>query len=286
MKRIPIALAALATFMQVAYAQETAGPSKPSFSGDFAVYGGRFWINDYAFPLFSDHGTVIGGAGRINYWFLPTVSGQFDFDAEYVRDTVFPAHTAPTQTTFNFAAHLNRRSGNILFGGFASVGVDRDWWESTFGTIGVEGQVNLSNHVVLYTQAGGFRSLSGTWGVSGAFVRGEGRYFIDPNTMAAANLGYSLYYYFNGADAVDAIQWGVDLEHRFTNSPFSVFASYQGSHEQEPAEAESWAVHSLLVGLKLSFGTQTLEEASKTGPTLRDYNPMTGANHIRFSDWE
>ncbi len=283
MKRAPIVLAALSASIQFAFAEDIASLSKPPISGDFALYGGGFWINDYAFPLFSDHGTIIGGEARVNYWVLPAISGQLDVDAEYVRDTVFPALA---QTTVNLAAHLNWRSDNMLFGGFASVGVDRDWWESTFGTIGVEGQVDLGDHMLLYAQVGGFRSLSGTWGVTGTFVRGEGRYFIDPNTMAAANLGYSLYYYFNGADAVDAIQWGLDVEHRFTTSPVSVFASYQGSHEREAAEAESWAVHSFLIGLKLSFGTQTLEESSKTGPTLRDYNPMTGANHIRFSDWE
>ena len=42
----------------------------------------------------------------------------------------------------------------------------------------------------------------------------------------------------------------------------------------------------MVAGLKFNFGTDTLQAAAKSGPTLRDYNPITGVQSVRYNNWE
>ena len=45
-------------------------------------------------------------------------------------------------------------------------------------------------------------------------------------------------------------------------------------------------MHAAVVGIKFNFGSDSLAGAAKSGATLRDYNPLTGYEHLRYTDWE
>lgn len=255
-----------------------------AMTGDGTFYVGGLSLTDYYDDQYSFTGGIVGASGRVNIWFGPEMSGQLDVSGEHLTSGYDSDYD---YSVYNAAAHLSWRPDNRLMGVFGSVGVtDNDNMGGTFATIGVEGQVDMGQ-VQLYGQAGLTRSLDTEvdyYDVSAPFVRGEARYFVDPNLMLSASAGYT-HIVYDGADyPIDGYSWGAAAEYKFDESPLSVFASYQGSYESEPDEDEAWAKHAVLVGVKISDGT--LEDAAKTGATLRDYNPITGYEHLRFTNWE
>jgi hypothetical protein len=255
-----------------------------AMTGDGTFYVGGLSLTDYYDDAYSFTGGIVGASGRVNIWFGPEMSGQLDVSGEHLTSGYDSDYD---YSVYNAAAHLSWRPDTRLLGVFGSVGsTDNDNMGGTFATVGVEGQVDLGQ-VQLYGQAGLTRSLDTEdpdYDVSAPFIRGEARYFVDPNLMLSANAGYTQITY-DGPDKLDGYSWGAAAEYKFDDSPMSVFASYQGSYEDEPDEpGESWAKHAVLVGVKISDGT--LEEAAKSGATLRDYNPITGYEHLRFTNWE
>ena len=115
----------------------------------------------------------------------------------------------------------------------------------------------------------------------------QARYFINPNLMISGNLADA----YSNESAEDEphnlLQWGASVEWRKDGSPFGLFASYQGSLDSEiGGSTDNVTVHSAMAGLKIYFGSQTLREQADSGATLQDFNPYTGVNHVRFSDWE
>ncbi len=280
MKKTALALAILAAMTTVAYAE-----SSPSSSGDISVYGGWFDLADKYDSDYSGRGYAYGGAIRINAWLSPTTSVQLDAN---VDKTTQESDANYDQIVNNYAIHLSHRDDNVLFGGFASSGTSRgysDFDGSRFATLGFETQLTGGPSQV-YLQTGVTKSVSPSNYESAPYIRLEAKHFFGPNTMLAANMGYSDITYDRGGSTIQHKTWGVDLEHRFEGSVLSMFASYQGSHNDEVNEHEAWLTHTILLGLKLNFGSDTLQAASKTGPTLADYNPITGVERLRLGNWE
>ena len=124
--------------------------------------------------------------------------------------------------------------------------------------------------------------------VTAPYVRGEVRYFLTPNLAIAANAGAVRVTYDDPSEPLDVATFGADIEYRFDNSPISLFASYQGSYATEdPAESgETWVDHAIMAGVKFNFGSDTLQQAAQSGAAQRDYNPITGVQHVRYNNWE
>eukprot|EP01037_Dinobryon_pediforme_P022575 gene22575-23777_t len=297
MTRFLFATTALVGLITAAGAADLGAPKiaavgLPAMSGDIVAYAGFSRLIDDSDSTESFSPSVIGGAGRVNIWLAPQWSTQLDLNAERTSGKADGSNVS--DTSVNLAGHASWRSNGFLLGALASIGSDNDDkssghnWNGRFATGALEGQATFGNFQ-LYAQGGFTDSLSiDTYSfVTARYIRGEARYFATPNLMLSANLGY-VHETYDSSGPLKATTWGADVEYKFDKSPVSIFASYQGSYtSEEPDEpGETWKTHTVLAGVKYSFGDQTLQSAATSGATLRDYNPITGYSHLRFNNWE
>ena len=144
------------------------------------------------------------------------------------------------------------------------------------------------NQFTLYVQGGYDTKLGrvneGNDSINAWFIRGTGRYFINPNLLIEGTVTYA-----NGS--IDPVccagsadfqtwTWGVKGEWRFATAPFSVFAKDQGS-ETKYDNSESFGIFSakvtdqrVLLGLKLHMGDRTLQQTDRAGATLDIMSPL------------
>lgn len=290
MKTFTLAALTLAAMSSTAFAADlmidsgvVEAPAAPStLSGDFEAYVGGLSLTD---DSSSFNGYLLGGAGRVNAWLSDEVSAQFDLSGEAVNGSDSESDYA----TMEAAAHVNWRTSDLLLGVFGSVGAMSDsddvvFGDGSFATIGGEAMSTMDN-IQLYGQLGYTKGFGDVDDVSALYARGEIRYFVSPNMVVSANLGAAQVSY-SSDDEIGALQWGAKAEYRFDDSPISMYAAYQGNHQSEPDEDEEWTVHAAIVGIKFNFGSDSLQDAATTGATLRDYNPLTGYEHLRYTDWE
>ena len=261
-------------------------PGANPISGDLALYGGWVGLTTSA-PGGDTKGNLFGGVGRMNIWIDPTMSAQIDLGAENTAESRYDNN----YDVANFAGHLSYRSTpGHLVGVFGSLGYLGGPWGDRLGTVGFEGQIS-AGPVLLYGQAGYSDSFyakdpyGGSTGLNALYVHGEARYFIKPNLMVSANLGYARANE-TGDESVghDVWRWGADLEWKHGTSPFGAFISYQGAYQHEVSDTPVTGA-TVLAGLKIHFGGQTLQAESDSGATLKDFNPFTGSNQVRFFDW-
>jgi opacity protein-like surface antigen len=233
------------------------------------------------------NGWVLGGAGRGNYWISREVSVQVDAQAEGTsydfRGDRFSSHS------YLVGGHWSwRNPQQYLFGLFAAAG-DAGSSEFTFtgserhGLIGAEAQWYW-NQFTLYAQ-GGYNTTLGTPdrfidSVNAWFIRGTGRYFINPNFMIEGTVMYADGRIdFPGDDPSLGFRtwsWQAKGEWRFPTAPFSVFAKYQGSRTKydDPEDDIKITDHRVLLGLKLHMGDRTLQQTDRTGATLDIVSPL------------
>jgi hypothetical protein len=224
-------------------------------------------------------GWALGGAGRGNYWFSPGMSVQVDAQAEGTSyDDKNGGHFS-TQS-YLVGGHWSwRNPQQSLYGVFGGIG---DAGGQRHGVIGAEAQWYW-NQFTLYGQ-GGYDSTLGTVSelgnvdsVNAWFIRGAGRYFINPNFLIEGTVMYA-----NGS--IDAIRgqsldfqtwtWGVKGEWRLATAPFSVFAKYQGSDTKYDDINLKVTDQRVLFGLKLHMGDRTLQQTDRTGATLDIVSPL------------
>ena len=289
MRRSILVGAALASLSAGAYAADMPGTvqvSQPQgVSGDAMLYVGGLSLTDTSVDEAEDLSSrLAGGAGRVNVWLTPEIAAQFDASGERLSDDL-----GDDYSVYDGAAHLNWRKDDFLLGVFGSIGSsDNQNMDGTFVTAGAEAQVDIGQ-VVLSVQGGETRSIATAnpdYDVVAPYVRGEIRYFLTPNLVVSGNAGAMYETYDDPDEPLSATTWGAEVEYRFDNSPISIFAGYQGSYEAENTEARYWTKHAVVAGLKFNFGTDTLQAAAKSGPTLRDYNPITGVQSVRYNNWE
>jgi hypothetical protein len=238
------------------------------------------------------NGSALGGAGRGNYWITRNVSVQMDAQAEGTSyGDPFGGHRS--NHSYLVGGHWSWRDPQqYLFGLFAAAG-DAGGGFSVSGAqrhavFGGEAQWYL-NQFTLYAQAG-YDSTLGTIepgvkdGVHAWFIRGTGRYFVNPNVLIEGTVMYA-----NGGIDYSAgfpslgfqtWTWQAKAEWRLPTAPFSVFAKYNGSETRIDVAPYSKAFdrvtdHRVLVGLKLHMGDRTLQQADRTGATLDILDPLS-----------
>jgi hypothetical protein len=249
-------------------------------TGYVEVYTG--WAStklDYGNGSETFDGWALGGAGRGNYWVSPGMSVQVDAQAD---GTSYSDNRGGHFSTQSYLAggHLSwRNPQQSLYGVFGGVG---DAGGQRHGVIGGEAQWYL-NQFTLYGQVG-YDSTLGTVSnignidsVNAWFLRGVGRYFINPNFMIEGTVMYA-----NGS--IDQIlgpsldfqtwTWGVKGEWRLATAPFSVFAKYQGSESKPDNSDFKVTDHRVLLGLKLHLGDRTLQQTDRAGATLDIVSPL------------
>jgi len=241
------------------------------------------------------NGWALGGAGRGNYWVNPGMSVQVDAQAE---GTSYDDPRCCNRGNFSTHSYLVgghwswRNPQQYLFGLFGGVGDAGGFGmfgepSQRHGLIGGEAQWYW-HQFTLYGQVGYDTTLSSGDFVDNSnawFIRGTGRYFINPNfliegTVMYANGNMDLNDGRNSSIDFQTWTWGVKGEWRFATAPFSVFTKYQGS-ETSYDDSRNFGLrdakvtdHRVLFGLKLHMGDRTLQQTDRAGATLDIISPL------------
>jgi hypothetical protein len=239
------------------------------------------------------NGWALGGAGRGNYWVSRDVSVQVDAQAEGTSYDVPGGSGHFSNHSYLVGGHWSwRNPQQYLFGLFGGVGDAGGFGEFStsqrHGLIGAEAQWYWQQFT-LYAQ-GGYDSTLGTVGgdidsINAWFIRGTGRYFINPNFLIEGTVMYANGNVDTNCCGVSSVgfqtwTWGVKGEWRFATSPFSVFVKYQGSEtkydDSKPFELLGAKVtdNRVLLGLKLHMGDRTLQQTDRAGATLDIMSPL------------
>jgi len=244
---------------------------------------------------FKANGWALGGAARGNYWITRDVSVQVDAQAEGTSYEFSGGGGHFSTHSYLVGGHWSwRNPQQYLFGLFAAAGDAGSDFGFTdaqrHGLIGAEAQWYW-NQFTLYAQ-GGYDTTLGTvesFGIDSVnawFIRGTGRYFINPNFLIEGTVMYA-----NGNIDVNESRfssvgfntwtWSVKSEWRFPTAPFSVFAKYEGSHTKYDSSEDFFSFTSaktrdqrVLLGLKLHMGDRTLQQTDRAGATLDIKSPL------------
>jgi hypothetical protein len=239
----------------------------------------------------STNGWALGGAGRGNYWISRDVSVQIDAQAEGTSFSNSALGGHVSNHSYLVGGHWSWRSPDqYLFGLFAAAG-DAGGFNTSqrHGVIGAEAQWYW-NHFTFYAQGGYDTTLgtigNGVDGVNAWFIRGTGRYFINPNFLIEGTVMYANGNIDINENDFPSIRyntwtWGAKAEWRLPSAPFSVFANYQGSETKfDTIFVERSSVdfkvrdHRVLLGLKLHMGDRTLQQTDRAGATLDIKSPL------------
>jgi hypothetical protein len=258
-------------------------------TGYVEVYGG--WArteaeNNYPYSRSERfNGWALGGAGRGNYWFGPGMSVQVDAQAEGTSYDIPGGNGTFSTHSYLVGGHWSwRNPQQYLFGLFGAVGDSgglgiTDRTSQRHGLIGGEAQWYW-NQFTLYAQVGydsTFNSFFDIDSINAFFVRGVGRYYINPNFLLEGGVMFaSGDVDFIGGQSLgfDTLSWNVKGEYRFATSPFSVYAKYQGSETRYDEENFKVKDHRVLLGLKLHMGDRTLQQTDRAGATLDIVSPL------------
>ena len=261
------------------------------FYSGFATTKSTECFSDGECDTFKPRGWALGGAARANYWIARDMSVQVDAQADgtsYEDFGRFSTHSYLAGGHFSW-----RNPQQSLFGVFAAAG-DAGGGGFTIsqrhGVIGAEAQWYW-NQFTLYAQ-GGYDTTLGTVNSDGIdsvnawFIRGTGRYFINPNFLIEGTVMYA-----NGnidpsesgvsSTGFNTWTWGVKGEWRLPTAPFSVFAKYEGSQTKYDDSSDLLRFTSakttdqrVLFGLKLHMGDRTLQQTDRAGATLDIMSPL------------
>jgi hypothetical protein len=243
------------------------------------------------------NGWALGGAGRANYWISRDVSVQVDAQAEGTSYEFSRGGGRFSTHSYLVGGHWSWRSPQqYLFGVFAAAGdagPGGTGVSSRHGLAGAEAQW-FWNQFTLYAQ-GGYDTMLGSTGAGGVdrinawFIRGTGRYFVNPNFLIEGTVTYA-----NGRVDLDfedfpsasfqTWSWQAKAEWRFPTAPFSVFAKYQGSETKYGNFGEFTSAkvtdNRVLLGLKLHMGDRTLQQTDRAGATLDIVSPLANPTSL------
>jgi hypothetical protein len=242
------------------------------------------------------NGWALGGAGRGNYWVSRDMSVQVDAQAE---GTSYDDRRGGNFSTHSYLAggHWSwRNPQQYLFGLFGGIGDAGGGFSQRYGLIGAEAQWYW-HQFTLYGQVGYDTTLTsnGSSDTNAWFIRGTGRYFINPNFMLEGTVMYAngdtdINFGNFGSVGFETWTWQAKVEWRLATAPFSMFAKYQGSettYDNLSGVLRDAKVtdNRVLLGLKLHMGDRTLQQTDRAGATLDIISPtanptspvMTGA---------
>jgi hypothetical protein len=291
-----VAVFALASAAQGADLQpvlKAPGAVEQQATGYVEVYSG--WASTKASNFgdsFRVDGWALGGAGRGNYWVTREVSVQVDAQAEGTSyDSIGGGSGHFSTHSYLIGGHWSwRNPQQYLFGLFAAAGdaggLTLGGESQRHGLIGAEAQWYW-NQFTLYAQ-GGYDTTLGSFGdgidsINAWFIRGTGRYFINPNFLLEGTVMYANGHIDGGSEfpslGFQTWTWGVKGEWRFPTAPFSVFAKYQGSETKYDDTLGFFSNakvtdNRVLLGLKLHMGDRTLQQTDRAGATLDIVSPL------------
>jgi hypothetical protein len=243
------------------------------------------------------NGWALGGAGRGNYWITRNSSVQVDAQAEGTsydnpggggrtsnHSYLVGGHWSwrdPQQYLFGLFAAAGDAGGGFSVSGpqrHALIGGEAQWYWRQFTLYGQVGYDSTLGNIGS-TERGVEKERVHAW-----FIRGTGRYFVNPNFLIEGTVMYAngAIDYNLGVPSLDfqTWTWQAKAEWRFPTAPFSVYAKYQGSETKFDLVPFSLAFdkvtdHRVLLGLKLHLGDRTLQQTDRTGATLDIIDPLS-----------
>jgi len=242
--------------------------------------------------FFDESGWVLGGAGRANYWISPGMSVQVDAQAEGTSYNVDGGGRVSSHS-YLVGGHLSwRNPQQNLFGVFGGIGDATNLlFSSRHGVIGAEAQWYWGQFT-LYAQGGYDTTIDGINGLSEAnawFIRGTGRYFINPNLMiegtgmfaSGDDKGLAANIFRQNSIGFDTWLWQAKVEWRMATAPISLFAKYQGSRtEFDTVRGVDLKAtdNRVMFGLKLNMGDRNLQATDRAGATLDIISPLANSS--------
>lgn len=173
---------------------------------------------------------------------------------------------AEDETVLSGAAHLYHGSETGKVGGFAGFS-NAD--EYTVWSAGAEGQLFLEQ--VNLGGALGYFNVEDL-DVDGFGVSGTATFFATDNFALSGTAGYASAEIEDLDVDLDGWNVGVGAEYQFAAAPVSVFAAYSRTDiEDVDLEADSFSI-----GVAYSFGSATLKERERSGPSLGGLGGLAG----------
>jgi hypothetical protein len=178
------------------------------------------------------------------------------------------------------ALHVNYGFDGGSVGAFGGIAVSNNYYDygSDYNALGgVEGQIAVTDNLILDGQVGGLTTVSGydkdDYGVNAAFAQARAKFFPLDNLELSAYVGLVKGDMTTDGYDFSAVTYGAEVEYQFEDTPFSVFAAYQGFSESE------WDMNgsTVKVGAKFSFDGESLKDQAKTGAShnVADLSPIS-----------
>jgi len=242
--------------------------AQPHISGYVEAYLGGLYLTAEGEH---ENATTAGGAGRVNF----PIDSRWNIQTDAVIDSLW----IEGQNLYGYGGAVHgywRDPSAYALGGFATI---TGYGGDVFGggsptlynfTVGPEAQMYVGN-VTLYGQvyygqlrATGESEHFDTWG-----GRGVVRYFAQDNLRFDGELGFSRFSF--GGEHLDTVTAALQAMYRFSGTPVSLFGRYQLDHVSEGGFDVN--VHKYVIGLRASFGSDTLLDEDRNGATMDTYRP-------------
>ncbi|MDG4851810.1 MULTISPECIES: hypothetical protein [unclassified Mesorhizobium] len=243
--------------------------AQPHISGYGEIYLGGLY---FATPGDDTDGTTAGGAVRVNF----PIDARWNIQTDGVIDSLWVEGT----NIYSYGGAIHgywRDPSSYALGGFATIngfggdnGIgDLDLY--TF-TVGPEAQAYFGN-VTIYGQAyyGQLRASGESEHFDNWGGRGVVRYFAQDNLRFDGELGFSRLSGFGGH--FDTVTAALQATYRFSGTPWSVFGRYQLDHLTFSEASGTVNIHKYVVGLRASFGSDTLLSEDRNGATMDTFRP-------------
>ncbi len=260
-----------------------AAPSTSSYSGYVSVNGQGtswdYWDDDY------NPWKGLGAEAALAY----QLDSNWQIEAELTTWSAIDSYEGYVSPYGTVAAlHANYSLGDASIGAFGGVHVHNNYYDD-YGTeydgiIGVEGQVSVTDNLVLDGQVGYTKNFAGydvnDYPVSAGFAQARAKFFPLDNLELSAYVGlikggmnYSGYDF-------SALTYGAEVEYQFEDTPFSVFAAYEGFKEDT-----NWdmSANTVKIGARFSFDGESLKDQAKTGASHNVAN-LSPISWLRL-DW-
>jgi hypothetical protein len=233
-------------------------------------------------------GISLEGGASAEYNATATLGFQGDVRLRYYDHQApsGPGAYGSTDGHVDAAAHAFYRNREGLLGGFVQISRDDNnftfssggsqlyTYDDTF--IGLEAQKFIGN-VTLYGQVAALRETGSDENPFTGFVgTAELRYFLTPNFRLGVH-GQLLHQSNADGFVAGAALVGIDGEYRLDASPVSFTASLNYTadrYDNGPGGIFTENALRALVGLKVDFGSGTLEDQDRTGASLKPIPPV------------
>ncbi|MER9742897.1 hypothetical protein [Mesorhizobium sp. M0187] len=238
--------------------------TQPHISGYVEAYLGGLYLSASGGHSTS---TVAGGAGRVNF----PIDSRWNIQADAIIDSLW----IDDQNLYGYGGAVHgywRDPTAYALGGFASItgyGGDSLGFPDVYSfSVGPEAQVYVGN-ATLYGQvyygqlrASGSSEHADNWG-----GRSVVRYFALDNLRFDGELGFTRLSL--GGEHLDTVTAALQAMYRFSDTPLSVFGRYQLDHVS--IAGENVNIHKYVIGLRASFGSDTLLDEDRNGATMDTY---------------